>query len=155
MENNSNNKEVKHPFINPNNEIKISEYTDVHETINFIMDLFTNKSYNTIIICGLNKAIRKVVLITEIIKAKIPGLYQLNEINCLSDNEGVFNNNSEEIKNNINENNEKIIPRLAIKLTFIEPSKEEKEKLGYQNPLNVFEVNLIKKCKNESMEEYE
>ena len=155
MENNSNNKEVKHPFINPNNEIKISEYTDVHETINFIMDLFTNKSYNTIIICGLNKAIRKVVLITEIIKAKIPGLYQLNEINCLSDNEGVFNNNSEEIKNNINEDNEKIIPRLAIKLTFIEPSKEEKEKLGYQNPLNVFEVNLIKKCKNESMEEYE
>lgn len=155
MENNSNNKEVKHPFINPNNEIKISEYTDVHETINFIMDLFTNKNYNTIIICGLNKAIRKVVLITEIIKAKIPGLYQLNEINCLSDNEGVFNNNSEEIKNNINENNEKIIPRLAIKLTFIEPSKEEKEKLGYQNPLNVFEVNLIKKCKNESMEEYE
>lgn len=155
MENNSNNKEVKHPFINPNNEIKISEYTDVHETINFIMDLFTNKNYNTIIICGLNKAIRKVVLITEIIKAKIPGLYQLNEINCLSDNEGVFNNNSEEIKNNINEDNEKIIPRLAIKLTFIEPSKEEKEKLGYQNPLNVFEVNLIKKCKNESMEEYE
>ena len=155
MEKNSKNKEVKHPFINPNNEIKISEYTDVHETINFIMDLFTNKNYNTIIICGLNKAIRKVVLITEIIKAKIPGLYQLNEINCLSDNEGIFNNNSEEIKNNNNENNEKIIPRLAIKLTFIEPSKEEKEKLGYQNPLNVFEVNLIKKCKNETMEEYE
>ena len=155
MESNNNNKEVKHPFINPNNEIKISEYTDVHETINFIMDLFTNKNYNTIIICGLNKAIRKVVLITEIIKAKIPGLHQLNEINCLSDYEEVFNNNSEELKSNNNENNEKIIPRLAIKLTFIEPSKEEKEKLGYQNPLNVFEVNLIKKCKDESMEEYE
>ena len=36
-------RELKHPFINPNNEIKISELTDVHETIDFIMELFTKK----------------------------------------------------------------------------------------------------------------
>ena len=52
-------KEVKHPFINPDNEIKISENTDVHETIDFIMNLFSNKNYDTIIISGLNKAIKK------------------------------------------------------------------------------------------------
>ena len=71
-----NNKELKHPFINPNNEIKISENTDVHETIDFIMNLFNYKNYDTIIISGLNKAIKKVVLIAEIIKTKIPGLHQ-------------------------------------------------------------------------------
>ena len=43
-------RELKHPFINPNNEIKISELTDVHETIDFIMELLTKKNYETIII---------------------------------------------------------------------------------------------------------
>ena len=158
MENKEKNNEVKHPFINPNNEIKISENTDVHETIDFIMNLLTNKNYETIIISGLNKAIKKVVLITEIIKIKIPGLHQINEINCLNR----LNNNEmniEEDKNN-NEykviNNEQMIPRLSIKLTFKEPSKEEKEKLGYQKPLNILEVNLINKYRNDiNREDYE
>ena len=53
MEKKENHKELKHPYINPNNEIKISENTDVHETIDFIMNLFTYKNYNTIIISGI------------------------------------------------------------------------------------------------------
>ena len=43
MEKKENYKELKHPFINPNDEIKISENTDVHETIDFIINLLTNK----------------------------------------------------------------------------------------------------------------
>ena len=144
-------KEIKHPFINPNNEIKISENTDVHETIDFIMNLFTIKNYETIIISGLNNAIKKVVLIAEIIKIKIPGLHQLNEINCLNK----INNNNSEIESNII-NDDKMIPRLSIKLTFIEPSKEEKENLGYQKPLNILEANLINKYRNNiNKEDYE
>ena len=150
-------KEIKHPFINPNNEIKISENTDVHETIDFIMNLFTIKNYETIIISGLNNAIKKVVLIAEIIKIKIPGLHQLNEINCLNkinNNEIKYNNNSEIESNIIND--DKMIPRLSIKLTFIEPSKEEKENLGYQKPLNILEANLINKYRNNiNKEDYE
>ena len=121
MERIENNKEVKHPFINPENEIKISENTDVHETINFIMNLFTNKNYETIIISGLNKAIKKVVLIVEIIKIKIPGLHQINEMNCLNKpnyNEINYNNGNDKENNIIN--NDTIIPRLSIKLTFKE-----------------------------------
>ena len=150
-------KEIKHPFINPNNEIKISENTDVHETIDFIMNLFTIKNYETIIISGLNNAIKKVVLIAEIIKIKIPGLHQLNEINCLNkinNNEIKYNNNSEIESNIISD--DKMIPRLSIKLTFIEPSKEEKENLGYQKPLNILEANLINKYRNNiNKEDYE
>ena len=136
-----NGRELKHPFINPNNEIKISELTDVHETIDFIIELFTQKNYETIIISGLNKAIKKVVLITEIIKSKIPGLHQINEINSLykQSNNGI---NNDEI------NNENAMPRMSVKLTFIEPSQEEKNDLGYQRPLNVFETNLINKYRN-------
>ena len=141
------NKEIKHPFINPNNEIKISENTDVHETIDFIMNLLTNKNYETVIISGLNKAIKKVVLIVEIIKIKIPGLHQINEMNCLN-----IINNYQENNDNYKEleiiNCEKNIPRLSIKLTFKEPSKEEKEQLGYQKPLNALEANLINKYRN-------
>lgn len=154
MENKEKHKELKHPFINPDNEIKISENTDVHETIDFIMNLFTNKNYETIIISGLNKAIKKVVLITEIIKIKIPGLHQINEINCLDiHNNNEINNNNDNINEN---NNDKMIPRLSIKLTFIEPTKEEKENLGYQKPLNILEVNLINKYRNDiNKEDYE
>ena len=142
-------RELKHPFINPNNEIKISELTDVHETIDFIIELFTQKNYETIIISGLNKAIKKVVLITEIIKSKIPGLHQINEINSLykQSNNGI---NNDEI------NNENAMPRMSVKLTFIEPSQEEKNDLGYQRPLNVFETNLINKYRNNiNNEDYE
>ena len=149
MEKKENNKEVKHPFINPNNEIKISENTDVHETIDFIMDLFTNKNYETIIISGLNKAIKKVVLIVEIIKIKIPGLHQLNEMNCLNKpNYNEINCDGDNDNENNIINNDTIIPRLSIKLTFKEPSKEEKENLGYQKPLNILEANLINKYRN-------
>ncbi len=108
--NRNKNKELNHPYINPNNEIKISENTDVHESIDFISDLFLKHNYNTIYISGLNKAIKKVVLITEIIKSKIPGLHQITNINSL-----------ESKKNEENDDN-KLIPRLSITLTFIEPS---------------------------------
>lgn len=155
MENIEKNKEMKHPFINPNNEIKISDNTDVHETIDFIMNLLTIKNYDTIIISGLNNAIKKVVLIAEIIKIKIPGLHQLNEINCLNkiNNNDINSNNTEIEKNIINDN--KIVPRLSIKLTFKEPSKEEKENLGYQKPLNILDVNLINKYRNNNINDYE
>ena len=144
-----NGKELKHPYINPNNEIKISELTDVHETIDFIIELFTKKNYETIIISGLNKAIKKVVLITEIIKSKIPGLHQINEINSLYKQNSIGINNDEI-------NNENAVPRMSIKLTFIEPSEEEKNDLGYQRPLNVLEANLINKYRNNiNNEDYE
>ena len=121
------------------------------------MNLFTIKNYETIIISGLNNAIKKVVLIAEIIKIKIPGLHQLNEINCLNkiiNNDIKYNNNSEIESNIIND--DKMIPRLSIKLTFIEPSKEEKENLGYQKPLNILEANLINKYRNNiNKEDYE
>ena len=144
-----NGQELKHPFINPNNEIKISELTDVHETIDFIIELFTKKNYETIIISGLNKAIKKVVLITEIIKSKIPGLHQINEINSLYKQNSIGINN-DEISNEI------AMPRMSIKLTFIEPNEEEKNYLGYQRPLNMLEVNLINKYKNNiNNEDYE
>ena len=134
------NREVKHPFINPNNEIKISELTDVHETIDFIMELFTKKNYDTIIISGLNKAIKKVVLITEIIKSKIPGLHQINEINSI--NKQNFNSLNDEV------NSDNTMPRMSIKLTFVEPSQEEKNNMGYQRPLNAIEASLINKYRN-------
>lgn len=125
-----------HPFINPNNEIKIGENTDVYETINFIYDLFLKKNYKTIYISGLNKAIKKVVLITEIIKSKIPGLYQITDINSI-----------ESLNNEINNENT-IIPRLSITLTFIEPSEDEKQNLGYQEPLNIGLISELSKRRN-------
>ena len=134
--NRNKNKELNHPYINPNNGIKISENTDVHESIDFISDLFLKHNYNTIYISGLNKAIKKVVLITEIIKSKIPGLHQITNINSL-----------ESKKNDDNDDN-KLIPRLSITLTFIEPSEDEKKNLGYQKPISIGLINELSKIHN-------
>jgi hypothetical protein len=109
------------------------------------MELLTKKNYDTIIISGLNKAIKKVVLITEIIKSKIPGLHQLNEINS------IYKQNSNGINNEIN--NENAMPRMSIKLTFVEPSQEEKNNMGYQRPLNAIEASLISKYRNNMFKE--
>ena len=81
-------------------------------------------------------------------------MHQINEINCLNNNntEIINENNINLIENNII-NTDKILPRLSIKLTFIEPSQEEKEKIGYQKPLNILEANLINKYKNDINDE--
>ena len=76
-------------------------------------------------------------------------------MNCLNKLNNQFNyDNNEDFKENNILNNDKIIPRLSIKLTFIEPSLEEKEKIGYQKPLNIFEANLINKYKNDNKDDY-
>ena len=99
-------------------------------------------------ISGLNKAIKKVVLITEIVKSKIPGLHQINEINTL------YKQNNEINQNDIS--NENGMPRMSIKLTFVEPSEEEKNNMGYQRPLNAIEASMISKYRNNiNNEDYE
>lgn len=133
--------------INPNNEVKISLDTDVHQAIDFICNLFQIQKFDTIKICGLSKAIRKVVLITEIVKTKVNGLYQINNIDCLS-KKGGYPNHS-------NQDDMGLVPRLEVLLSFIEPTKEEKKNLGYQAPSNYHmknEKNKIhqpRKIKNE------
>lgn len=115
--------------INPNNEIKISQDTDVHGAIDFIYDLIKNKGYKTIKICGLNNAIKKVVLIAEIIKSKIPGLYQINNIDCIK---GKTMKDKETETETYIEN--QMVPRMEILLTINEPSEQDKQLSGYQDP---------------------
>ena len=45
------------------------------------------------------------------------------------------------------------MPRMSIKLTFIEPSQEEKNNMGYQRPLNAIEASLISKYRNNMFKE--
>ena len=129
-------KQLKPAFININNEIKISQDTNLRQAINFIVDLFTKHNYSKITICGLNKAIKKVVLITEIVKTKLnTTLYQITKIDCINNNgyyngvEYIENINAETISN-------RMIPRLEICLSIDEPSPQERKSLGYQKPQN-------------------
>ena len=129
-------KQLKPAFININNEIKISQDTNLRQAINFIVDLFTKHNYSKITICGLNKAIKKVVLITEIVKTKLnTTLYQITKIDCINNNgyyngvEYIENINAETISN-------RMIPRLEICLSIDEPSQQERKSLGYQKPQN-------------------
>lgn len=124
--------------INPNNEIKISQDTDVHSAIDFICDLFTNKKYETIKILGLSNAIKKVILIVEVVKSKIEGLYQINEI-------GGFRGKTMKDKTTDTEifMEDQFVPRIEILLTLIPPSEEEKKLAGYQEPSDYSKHNEI------------
>lgn len=137
---NSNKREKLPPRININNEIKISQDTDVHFTIDFIYDLFINQKYKTIIICGLSKAITKVVLIAEIIKLKVKGLHQINKIDCLNINKRIDDSGKLDER--------KMVPRMEIRMTFIEPNEKEKENMGYQKPTGINSIKYYFKLNN-------
>ena len=123
--------------INPNNEVKISLDTDVHQAIDFITNLFINQHFEKIIICGLSKAIRKVVLITEIVKTKVNGLFQINKIDCLK----------KRGKTNEYDDDMGMVPRLEIILSTKEPSNEEKSYQGYQGISEYNKTKTVHKVK--------
>ena len=66
----------------PENEIRVSGKTNVMKCIERIEEVF--KKFDNIVISGINSGISTVLLVTEIIKLKIPDLHQYNLIESLT-----------------------------------------------------------------------
>jgi hypothetical protein len=120
--------------------IKVSYDTDVKKAINYIEYALTKKCKNTILICGLNLAISKVILIAEIVKTRIKNLHQINKIDCLISND------------KFDDSLEKRVPKLEIILTTKEPINKG---MGYQNPISEDDYKKLELMEKEVANFYE
>jgi hypothetical protein len=102
--------------------IKISINTNVKNAIDHIEKILNENINEIVYICALSLAISKLILIVEIIKTKVLGLHQLNNIDCLVIN----NTKGEEVKR---------LPKMEVLLSRLEPSTKG---AGYQSPFDMF-----------------
>ena len=65
----------------PENEIRVSGKTQVLKGLERVEEAF--KKFDNVILTGINSGISKVLLITEIVKLKIPNLHQYNLIETI------------------------------------------------------------------------
>ena len=66
----------------PENEIRVSFKTNVIKAVSRIDEVF--KTFDHIIISGINSGISKVLIITEIAKLKYPGIHQYNLVETIT-----------------------------------------------------------------------
>lgn len=122
-----------------NNIVKISYDTDVKKAINYVNWLLLIKNNESVMLCGLNQAINKVILITEVVKSQIKNIHQINNIDCLI------------TRDKFDSSKEKMIPKIEILLSLVEPQNKGN---GYQKPLSEVDFLKIKSLKN-LKEDYE
>ena len=65
----------------PENEIRVSYQTPVLRGVDRVVDAF--KKFDNVTLTGINSGISKVLLITEIVKLKVPDLHQYNLIETI------------------------------------------------------------------------
>jgi hypothetical protein len=129
--------------MNSNNEmkiVKISFDTNVKNAIDYIIDLFENKHIESVKIIGLSQAITKVILIVEVIKARIQNLHQTNQIDSIV------------ARDKYDSNQTKNVPRVDILLSTKEPDEKGN---GYQIPLNEIEFKKLCEIKSNILENEE
>ena len=102
-------------------EFNIGVHTNCNEVVGELIDLFNNNKNKKIevLIQGLNTAISKVVLVSEVVKSRVKGIHQNLELGC-------FDSTNIDI--------DKIIPKIEIYLSNFEP---ENKSIGYQAPYDM------------------
>ena len=109
--------------------VKISLKTNIKSIINYSNYLLKKKDLKYITLSGLNNAIKRVIIVAEIMKVKVQNLHQMTKIDSV-----VF----------VNKDNQTIMPRMEITLSKFEPIKKE---YGYQGPYSIEQISLIKSFK--------
>ena len=124
----------------PENEIRVSGKTPVLRAVERIETAF--KNFDNVTISGINSGISRVLLITEIVKLKIPDLHQYNQI------ETITREMHEEDKEKDEENNEtpKYLTRFKVELYKTKPSSTPKGAF-YEEPYTAEQVKKISEVK--------
>lgn len=117
--------------------VKISYDTNVKKAIDYVIDMIENKQIESVKLIGLSQAITKVILIVEVVKARIKNLHQINYIDCLI------------AKDKYDSSKDKNVPKIEIVLTTKEPLEKGD---GYQMPLNENEFKRLCEIKSEGEE---
>ena len=118
----------------PENEIRISGQTPVLRGVSRVEEAF--KKFDNVTLTGINSGISKVLLITEIIKLKVPNLHQYNLI------ETIKTERHEENEENKSDDNPRFSTRFKVELHKKQLSTPPKNSF-YEAPYTEDEVKKI------------
>jgi hypothetical protein len=113
------------------NLVKISLKTDLRKILAYVQYLLKKKELDFVVLSGLDRAIKRVIVVAEIMKVKMPNLHQVNVIDHV-----IFKNNEGEV----------FLPKMEITLSHLEPAIKT---YGYQAPYTNDQLKNIKVCKME------
>ena len=122
----------------PENEIRVSSQTQVLKGVIRVEEAF--KKFDNVIISGINTGISKVLLITEIVKLKVPNLHQYNLI------ETIKTEKHEEDNEDKADDNPKYSTRFKVELHKTKLASEPKGSF-YEAPYTEEEVEKISSVK--------
>ena len=122
----------------PENEIRVSSQTQVLKGVIRVEEAF--KKFDNVIISGINTGISKVLLITEIVKLKVPNLHQYNLI------ETIKTEKHEEDNEDKADDNPKYSTRFKVELHKTKLASEPKGSF-YEAPYTKEEVEKISSVK--------
>lgn len=127
---------------------KIGLATNINMSISNIISIFQSKVNDNIEIklLGLNTAISKVVLMSEVIKSRLKGIHQVLSIGCYDynkDDKDQINDKKSKKKSNISNDVEKLTPKIEITLSNFEPLNKTE---GYQKPYSIYQLYKLNTC---------
>ena len=122
----------------PENEVRVSAKTNVLGAVDRIVKVF--ETFDNVVLSGINTGISKVLLITEIIKLKVPDLHQYNLI------ETITREVHEEDKKEESNENPRYLTRFKVELYKKKLSSEPKGSF-YEAPYTAEQVKKISEVK--------
>lgn len=102
-----------------------------------MLDEFNNKGKDSVTLSSLGQAITKAVTIAEIVKHRIPGLHQINEINTI-----IIDDEYEPLEEEKELDKMTVSRKLTcLQITLTKTAPADTKVAGYQEPIPESEVN--------------
>ena len=119
----------------PDGIIRVNRNIQARVFIDQVLDEFNQKNKQTVTLSSLGEAITKSVTIAEIVKHRVPGLHQVNEISTI-----VIDDEYEPIEDNLDRM--KVSRKLTcLQITLSKSAPADTSVPGYQPPIPESEVN--------------
>jgi len=122
----------------PDGIIRVNRTIQARNFIDHVLDEFNNKGKDTVTLSSLGQAITKAVTIAEIVKHRIAGLHQINEINTI-----IIDDEYEPIEGEEELDKMTVSRKLTcLQITLTKTAPKDAAKIaGYQPPIPESEVN--------------
>ena len=119
----------------PDGIIRVNRTINARQFIDQVLEIFNDQKKDEVILSSLGEAITKSVTIAEIVKHRVPGLHQVNEISTI-----VIDDEYEPIEEGLTAMTlKRKLTCLQIHLTKTKP--KDTNVAGYQEPIPESEVN--------------
>jgi len=66
----------------PHNEVRVNRDTPTNNYVRYVMTQFKECGAEKVHIVAMGEAIYKIITIAELVRYRVPGLHQINDINC-------------------------------------------------------------------------